>query len=199
MRIARSRSAAAVATGGGDTSHAWRTVCGHGRPGSGRGGTSFGVWGREEVGSVVTVSGPPHIPFGSVGADDLRTPTLRGPYAAPVTLCGAAPGWGWAFDRADAWTALWELAKLPVCDWVVLLGKEADVDCAAWQSDGGGPGESRPPSRSPLRDHGSWKIQRPLSRSLARMYSSPVSGCIQTSTPQKLLPPASVTPPTGSM
>jgi hypothetical protein len=39
------------------------------------GGASFGVWGREEVGSVVTISASPQIPFGSVEADDLRTPT----------------------------------------------------------------------------------------------------------------------------
>jgi hypothetical protein len=39
------------------------------------GGASFGVWGREEVGSVVTISASLKIPFGSVGADDLRTPT----------------------------------------------------------------------------------------------------------------------------
>ena len=38
--------------------------------------------------------------------------------------------------------------------------------------------------------HGSWKRYNPLSRSLARMYSSPVSGCVHTSTPQKLFPPS---------
>jgi hypothetical protein len=54
-------------------------------------------------------------------------------------------------------------------------------------------------SRAGPMAYGSWKIQSPLSRSLARMYSWPVAGWVQTSTPQKLLPPAGVTPPTGSM
>jgi len=41
------------------------------------GGASFGLGGRDGVGSVVTVSAPLRIPFGSVGAEDLRTPTSR--------------------------------------------------------------------------------------------------------------------------